>query len=49
MKNWTVTHTNDKVTFKDTDIEGTSYTDAYVNFMCKHPGEMICDLKEKES
>ena len=43
---WIVTHTLDAKTFKDTEIEGTSYTDAYVNFMCKYPDENICELKE---
>lgn len=48
MKKWIVTHTSDKETFKTSEIQGTTYTDAYVNFMCKHPGEMISELKLKE-
>lgn len=47
MKKWIVTHTSDKETFKTSEIEGTTYTDAYVNFMCKHPNELIKELKEK--
>ena len=46
MKKWTVTHTNDGTTFKDTEIEGKNYTDAYVNFSVKYPDEMITELKE---
>jgi hypothetical protein len=48
MKKWTVTHSNDFDTFNKTEIEGKTYTDAYVNFMCKHPGEMISELELKE-
>lgn len=46
MKKWTVTHTNDKETFETTEIEGKTFTDAYVNFMVKHPNEMISELEE---
>jgi hypothetical protein len=46
MRKWIVTHTLDAETFKDTEIEGTSYTDAYINFRCKYPKEDICELKE---
>jgi hypothetical protein len=46
MKKWIVTHTSDTVNFKDTEINGTSYTDAYVNFMVKYPDEIITELKE---
>ena len=49
MKKWLVKHTSDKETFNTTEIEGTSYTDAYVNFTIKHPGEIICELTEKEA
>ena len=46
MKKWIVTHTSDAETFKETEISGTSYTDAYVNFSIKYPDEMITELKE---
>lgn len=46
MKKWVVTHTSDTKTFKETEILGTSYTDAYVNFMVKYPDEMITELRE---
>lgn len=46
MKKWIVTHTSDTVTFKETEIEGMTYTDAYVNFSVKYPEEMITELKE---
>lgn len=46
MRKWIVTHTIDAKTYKETEIEGKNYTDAYVNFMCKYPDEMICELKE---
>lgn len=48
MKKWIVTHTSDLElkTLRTTEIEGTSYTDAYVNFMVKYPDEMITELKE---
>lgn len=47
MKKWIVTHTHDAVNYKKTEIEGTSYTDAYVNFEIAYPNEIICDIKEK--
>lgn len=46
MKKWVVTHTPDAVNYKQTEVEGTSYTDAYVNFYIKHPNEYITELKE---
>lgn len=46
MKKWIVKSTSDKETFKETEIYGTSYTDAYVNFSVKYPDEMITELKE---
>lgn len=46
MKNWTVKYTNDGVNFDSTIIKGTSYTDAYVNFMVKHPDETITEITE---
>ena len=49
MKKWIVESTSDMETFDVKEIEGTSYTDAYVNFMCKHPDEMITELKEAEN
>ena len=47
MKKWMVTHTPDAVNYKETEIEGTSYTDALVNFEIAYPGEIICEIKEK--
>lgn len=47
MKNWTVTHTHDAVVYKDTKIKGTSYTDAFVNFMVAHPNETVCEIIEE--
>ena len=46
MKKWIVTHTHDAVNYKETEIEGKSYTDAYVNFCLKYPKEMITELRE---
>ena len=46
MKKWIVTHTSDTVNYKETEISGTSYTDAYVNFSVKYPDEMITELRE---
>ena len=46
MKKWIVTHTHDAENYIDTEIEGTSYTDAYVNFALKYPNEIITELKE---
>lgn len=46
MKKWIVTHTGDKETFKTSEMEGTSYTDALVNFMSAYPGEIVCEIKE---
>ena len=48
MKKWIVTHTGDKETFITSEIEGTTYTDAFVNFMVKHPGHIVCEIKEVE-
>ena len=46
MKKWEVTFTFDKETFIEAQVEGTTYTEAYVNLMLKHPGAMITDIKE---
>ena len=46
MKKWIVTHTHDKMTLKTTEIEGETYTDAYVRFSIKYPKEIITELKE---
>ena len=46
MKKWEVTFTEDMEVYRTDDIEGTNYTNAYVNAMCKHPGVMITDLRE---
>lgn len=45
-KMWNVTYTEDKVNFKTESVEWTSYTDAYVNTMLKHPQAMITELGE---
>jgi hypothetical protein len=34
------------VNYKETVIEGTSYTDAFVNFEIAYPGETVCEIKE---
>ena len=47
MKKWIVTHTPDAVNYKETEIEGTNYTEAFVNFELAHPGETVCEIKEK--
>ena len=49
MKKWIVTHSNDFETFNKTEIEGKTYTDAYVNFIGKYRGEMIAELQEKDA
>jgi hypothetical protein len=46
MKKWIVKYTSDKETFKTTEIHGTSYTDAFVNFMVAYPGGIVCEIKE---
>lgn len=46
MKKWIVTHTPDAVNYKETEIEGNSYTDAFVNFQIAYPGETVCEIKE---
>ena len=46
MKKWIVTHTLDGEKFDTTEIEGRTYTDAYVNFSVKYPDKIITDLKE---
>lgn len=48
MKKWIVTYTSDAETFKTSDVEGTSYTDAFVNSMMKHPGATITNIIEKK-
>ena len=49
MKKWIVTHTPDAENYKETEVEGTSYTDAFVNFEVKYPGEIVCAIKTKEN
>ena len=49
MKKWIVKHTANGEEFCTTEIEGTSYTDAYVNFEVKYPGRIILELIEKEA
>lgn len=46
MKKWIVTHTLDGEKFDTTEIEGRTYTDAYVNCMIKYPNDMITELVE---
>ena len=46
MKKWIVTHTHDAVNYKETEIEGKSYTDAFVNFVLAYPEEIVCEVKE---
>lgn len=46
LKSWNVTFTQDMTVYKTVPIEGTSYTDAYVNLMVKYPDAIICELKE---
>lgn len=46
MKKWDVTYTFDKDKYESDQVEGTSYTDAYVNAMIKHPGAMITEIRE---
>lgn len=48
MKIWIVTYTENGEEFDTTEVEGETYTMAYVNFEVKHPGRIICELKEKE-
>lgn len=47
MKKWIVTHTPDAVNYKETEIDGKSYTDAFVNFQIAYPGETVCEIKER--
>ena len=49
MKKWIVTFTFDKETFSEDEVDGTTYTEAYVNLMLKNPGAMITKIKEKEN
>ena len=46
MKKWKVTFTFDNGTFIEDEIDGVTYTDAYVNMMLKHPSAIIADLRE---
>ena len=46
MRKWIVTHTHDAVSYKNTEVEGTSYTDAFVNFQIANPGETVCEIQE---
>ena len=49
MKIWIVKHTENGEEFGTTEIEGETYTMAYVNFEVKYPGKIICELTEKEA
>lgn len=46
MKTWIVTHTHNAVNYNNTEVKGTSYTDAFVNFMVAHPNETVCKIRE---
>ena len=46
MKKWIVTHTKDTEIYEVDEVDGRTYTDAYLNSSKKFPGEIICDLKE---
>lgn len=46
MKKWIVTHTSDMEIFTVDEIDGETYTKAYLNASEKFPDEIICDLKE---
>lgn len=46
MKKWDVTFTFDKDNFHSIEIEGETYTEAYVNTMIKYPGAMITEICE---
>lgn len=46
MKKWIVTHTRNAVHYKETEIEGKSYTDAFINFVLTYPDEIVCEVKE---
>ena len=46
LRCWNATFTQDMTVYKTESIEGTSYTDAYVNLMVKYPDAIICELKE---
>lgn len=48
MRKWIVTHTHDAVSYKNTEVKGISYTDAFVNFMVAHPEETVCEINTKE-
>ncbi len=48
MKKWIVTHTNDGKNFREDEVNGISYTDAFVNFEIAYPGETVCEIKEKK-
>lgn len=46
MKNWIVTYTLDQELFNVEEVDGKTYTSAYVNTMLRHPGAIITDIKE---
>lgn len=46
MKNWIVTYTLDKEIFHVEEVEGTTFTEAYVILMLRRPGAIITNLKE---
>ena len=46
MKKWKVTYTLDKESFKTEEVEGKTYTDAYVNMMLRCADAEIVDVRE---
>lgn len=46
MKKWIVTHTSDTETYLVDEVEGATYSKAYVKAMGEFPGDMITDLRE---
>ena len=46
MKKWIATYTLDTEHFNVEEVEGSTYTKAYVNLMLRHPDAQITELKE---
>lgn len=46
MNKWIVTYTIDKALFNVEEVEGKTYTAAYINTMLRHPDAIITDIKE---
>lgn len=47
MKKWIVTHTKDTEIYEVDEVEGRTYTQAYLNASKKFPGDFITNLKEE--